>query len=489
MINFRVIQIVDGLKELAELAATKDKKASEAMTKQEITQFLMYLSAADGTIDSDETHFVNVYMEKEYSPDEMREVIENENIYSMAFESRAPKTLKRLVRLDNAKYEKEDELEESSAEKYICLYEALGMEFLNYSHTPCQQETDDLSTYIKNMRSFYRANYTGPESATKNAHFDHEIENVKAKAKKDNGKNRQDDEEETLEDLLEQLNGLIGLESAKAAIAQLIHLNTVRQARDSYGLSQLPISQHMVFYGNPGTGKTTVARLIAKIYHHLGLLSKGHLVEVDRSGLVAGYVGQTALKVKEVVQQAKGGVLFIDEAYALTYRRHEQDFGWEAVDTLIKLMEDERDDLVVIVAGYSEPMEQFIDSNPGLESRFNKYICFEDFDGDQLFAIFKKMLDEAGYEATEEALEAAQEYFDEVAQKSKVEDSSFGFGTTLKKKGGKFGKKAAFSNARLVRNYIETAVLNQADRLYAEDSYEEEVLSVLTAEDIGGIAV
>jgi SpoVK/Ycf46/Vps4 family AAA+-type ATPase len=244
----------------------------------------------------------------------------------------------------------------------------------------------------------------------------------------------------------------------------------------------MPMTQHMVFYGNPGTGKTTVARLIAKIYHHLGLLSKGHMVEVDRSGLVAGYVGHTALKVKEVVKQAKGGVLFIDEAYALTYRRSENDFGWEAVDTLIKAMEDERDDLVVIVAGYIEPMTQFINSNPRLKSRFNRFIYFEDYTGEQLFDIYKKMSSEAGYECTEEAEEFIKEYFEDKAM-SKGAHTTIGFNALVLNRGA-WQENANFSNARLVRNFLETAIMNQADRLYLERELSNERLCMIEYWDV-----
>ena len=247
----------------------------------------------------------------------------------------------------------------------------------------------------------------------------------------------------------------------------------------------MPMTQHMVFYGNPGTGKTTVARMIAKIYHHLGLLSKGHLVEVDRSSLVAGYVGHTALKVKDVVKQAKGGVLFIDEAYALTYKRSENDFGWEAVDTLIKAMEDERDDLVVIVAGYTEPMTYFINSNPGLKSRFNRFIDFEDYTGEQLLQIYQKMAREAGYETTEDALEYAEEFFEEKAL-NKGEQTTIGFNASLQKK-QPVVEGANFSNARMVRNFLEAAVMNQADRLYDEHPLTDEELCTIEYDDVKSI--
>lgn len=468
----------------------RESKRAASLARKEILQFLMYLSASDGSIEVKEAIFIKDYFDEQISPEEMCQTIEEENIYSATFEKKAPLTLKRLVRFDNAMYEKNGVLQESLAEKYICMYEALGMEFIACDHEVSQCERDDLHTYITNMRSFYRANYRGPEEATKASHSEHTVSKTESTSRNMNS-SRSDDEsegEESLEDLLKQLEALIGLERVKATVSQLIHFNTIRQIRDERGLGQMPMTQHMVFYGNPGTGKTTVARLIAKIYHHLGILSKGHLVEVDRSGLVAGYVGHTALKVKDVVKQAKGGVLFIDEAYTLTYKRSENDFGWEAVDTLIKALEDEREDLVVIVAGYPEPMTQFINSNPGLKSRFNRFIYFDDYDGEQLLQIYKKMACEAGYETTDEALDLIEEYFEDKALTKDDPENTIGFNAVVKKKQPMAEGTGNFANARLVRNFLETAVMNQADRLYDKQPLSDEALRTLEYEDVKDIA-
>ncbi len=269
----------------------------------------------------------------------------------------------------------------------------------------------------------------------------------------------------TLEEAMAELNELVGLDVVKQDVESLVNLVKVRAMRREQGLKCPDMSFHLVFSGNPGTGKTTVARIISKIYCALGLLSKGHLVEVDRSGLVAGYVGQTAIKTQEVIQKALGGVLFIDEAYTLAPENADKDFGQEAIDTILKAMEDHRDDLVVIVAGYDTLMPRFIDSNPGLKSRFNKYLYFADYNGDQLFEILAGRVRRSDYLLSPEAETALREHLREL-----YEDRDDNFG-----------------NGRDVRNLFEKIMAQQANRLAGAKSPTVEELKTITPADLQGL--
>ncbi len=266
----------------------------------------------------------------------------------------------------------------------------------------------------------------------------------------------------TLEEAMAELDELIGLEMVKRDVDSLANLVKVRKLRQNRGMKTPDMSFHLVFSGNPGTGKTTVARIVGKVYSALGILSRGHLVEVDRSGLVAGYVGQTAIKTKEIIEKALGGVLFIDEAYTLSPENADKDFGQEAIDTILKAMEDHRDDFVVIVAGYATLMPRFIDSNPGLKSRFNKYLYFEDYNGDQLYEIFRGRVDRNDYRLDEAAAAAVKDHLQEL-----YEDRDENFG-----------------NARDVRNLFEKIVAAQADRVAEMEDPTDEDIRTITTEDL-----
>ncbi|MBB4637184.1 AAA family ATPase [Longimicrobium terrae] len=265
----------------------------------------------------------------------------------------------------------------------------------------------------------------------------------------------------TLDELLARLHRLVGLDEVKHEVQTLANLVRVRQMRLEHGLPAPPLSLHMVFSGNPGTGKTTVARLLADIFRALGVLSTGTLVEVDRAGLVAGYLGQTALKTRAAVQSALGGMLFIDEAYALAGSDHDS-FGREAVDTLLKEMEDHRDQLVVVVAGYTEPMRRFLRSNPGLQSRFNRFVEFPDYSPDDLALIFFRMAEENGYALTP-------------AARAKGVRSAAGLHAA---------RGPDFANARAVRNLFERALARHANRVAVIPAPTAADLATLEAEDL-----
>ncbi len=266
----------------------------------------------------------------------------------------------------------------------------------------------------------------------------------------------------SIDKLLLQLDALVGLSKIKANVKSLINLVKVRKLREENSLSVPPMSLHMVFMGNPGTGKTTVARILSELYCAIGVLTKGHVVEVDRSGLVAGFVGQTAIKTGDAIKSALGGILFIDEAYALVSKDATNDFGHEAVETLLKSMEDHRHDFIVIVAGYEELMEGFITSNPGLASRFNRYFLFEDYSSDELLTIFDGMCSKNEYMLDNDAKIYAAEHFRTIYE---TRDENFG-------------------NARDVRNFFEDVVSVHSDRVSCIEKPTRDDLMTVSKDDL-----
>ena len=269
------------------------------------------------------------------------------------------------------------------------------------------------------------------------------------------------EDKRTLEELLEELNSLVGLDKVKSTVQDLIFFQKVQKMRQEKGLHLAKNTLHLAFTGNPGTGKTTVARIVGRIYKCIGLLSKGHFIEVSRTDLIAGYQGQTALKVKNVIEQAKGGVLFIDEAYSITENDHSDSYGRECLTELTKALEDCREDLVVIVAGYTEPMNKFFESNPGLKSRFNTFIEFDDYNVYELTQILISMCQLNDYILEEEVKRQIELYLEKQLEM----------------------EKENFANGRLVRNIYDDLVMQHARRVITIENPSKIELSSIKSED------
>ena len=347
---------------------------------------------------------------------------------------------------------------------YLDAFRSLGKYYLLSKYDKKDIDAQRFSLVIKSMQEFIASQeptdiIEEKEEAAALTKNNAEIKDSRSAAEK----NAEAVPEESLEELLSQLNSLIGLAGVKAEVNSLINLLRIKKIREERGFKTAEVSKHLVFLGNPGTGKTTVARLLSKIYKQLGALEKGQLVEVDRAGLVAGYVGQTALKTKEKIDEAMGGILFIDEAYTLA--KGGNDFGQEAIDTILKAMEDNRESFVVIVAGYPGPMNHFLDSNPGLKSRFNKSIMFEDYSEQELFSIFEFSCQKYGMHLSDEVQSALIVYLHSLCQ----------------------NKPENFANGREMRNLFESAYSNQANRLAACSRISDDELNEITLEDLPGI--
>lgn len=425
-------------------------QSMKQLFRQELMYFGVWLTYADLNVEQEEIAIFDTYLDEKLSKEQFARIAES--LAKGDFSDKVPETLKYAVLTDAGHKLSPDPYKGQTA---VIVYDAFKL----FGQTLLALGTHDVSDvmvlrftlYTDRMESFIKELavwYAGEQKLYK------PIEPTPADSETD------EEKEKKLEELLQQLNDMTGLSGVKHQVNTLVNLVRVQKLRRSQGLKVSDVSKHMVFMGNPGTGKTTVARMLAEIYKYLGVLRKGQLVEVDRSALVRGYVGQTATRVQEVVDEALGGILFIDEAYTLTVNKGEGDFGQEAVDTLLKSMEDHRDELIVVVAGYTKLMDQFLESNPGLRSRFANFIHFEDYSAEELMEILQKNLHSRDYRLSEAAQQKALQLLHQRVA----------------------NKPDNFANARDVRNFMERAIANQATRIVNHPNAKDDRNLLVTIE-------
>ena len=480
--DFETQTIYNSAMEIAEkidkhIMKTETQQQSVAeLLKIDLRDFLIFLTIADHVIAKDEVKYINKSLGYNFDVESMKNFAVKSAMVKDNFLNSPPPSLEAFL-----KYAKDEFIIHESKyydvkKLYVLVFQALGEDFLSSCKHVDVAEVNQLTRYRfmleSNIRSYSKSGGNKPYRPDSIPFKLKEKETFKEEKQESDipfignisgGDKTRDD----LDALLQELDDLIGLESVKQEVKNLINLLKVIEIRKKNGLKAPSVTKHFVFTGNPGTGKTTVARLLSQIYCALGILSKGHMVEVDRSGMVAGYMGQTAIKVSEVVERAKGGVLFIDEAYSLVSDSQGGDFGHEAIDTLVKAMEDNRDDLIVIVAGYPKEMDDFIKANPGLKSRFQKTIHFPDYSADDLYKVFVSFCKSNDYTLSTEASDYLKEQLNVyVANTNKY-----------------------FGNARDMRNFLDIAISNQANRLLTENATSPEALMTLTPADLNGIFV
>ena len=408
--------------------------------------YLLHLGCDGKKLNLMECHFLWDVMEITQSKESLEQMYKDRQLGSVPFATKIPRSVQEFVRVDLKN--KQTGKTTTFGQLLVNFYKVMGQSFIACNSNISKRELTDHTEYTNQLQAYL-------EKQSVNSNLEPMPATEEAPTEKA-------PDYHAVEQIMEEINELVGLEEVKKEISSLVNLVKIQNIRKERNLPVTALSLHMVFSGNPGTGKTTIARKLSQIYYNLGLLSKGHLVEVERSSLVGGYVGQTAIKTKEVVTSALGGILFIDEAYTLTAGKGQNDFGQEAVDTLLKLMEDNRDQLVVIVAGYTELMEEFLNSNPGLKSRFNKFIFFADYTAEQLVEIFEGQCKKNQFTLTEEAKQLVLDYFTKRCD----------------------AHEENFANARESRNIFERAITAQANRLAGFEEVTDEQLLSIEKEDI-----
>lgn len=461
--------------------------------RYELLKFAVYLSDSDGMIETEEVLTIRKLLSVNAMVPDMRTLKAREHI-PHGYLLDIPVFIKLAVSQDKEKQPSRDVYQCQRAQIFLDTYRLFGLYFLAiHENDPTDKSARAYTTYIDSITGYIEKEgviipfekkkfpIQEIEDLNQNPHEDYQATHSVSQHISEEEEKEKDDsikvksttnpvagtefENMSLEEKLNEFHAMVGLKKVKQEVDSLINLIRIQKLRSLHGLRNTETSKHMVFTGNPGTGKTTVARILASIYKDLGVLEKGTFVEVDRAGLVKGYVGQTAIQVKKVVEEAAGGILFIDEAYTLTVNRGNQDYGQEAVDTLLKAMEDMRDNLIVIVAGYPDLMEDFLESNPGLRSRFNKFIDFQDYSVDEQLLILEKMCAKQDYTLSEDVKEYVR--------------------GIIKKRMSVPGVKSA--NARDIRNMLENAIMKQATRLITEQNPTKEMLSSLTIADFDDI--